>query len=474
MKRLRKVSILLLCAVLSCAMFACKEKTITAPRSSLPDYDAKKGELHLDIAGWCTPDRCVPKDLTNEEQLAESERQFALMRDAGLNVIHANYSGDGTLSVATGDVRESDAYFYNKLHEYGLGTYINLGRSPEALSAIGAFKEYPAVLGYQYDEPSTSGEIEAFAAQLETFNANANGKTLVINMQPPTGKFNEGMYSYEEQIDEIADMLTKNLGVGSERWISADHYVLNLKDGVYSLAPAYLGNVNYVAKYGTAYGFKKNYFMQTMPYSSGAHDRVPGYEEIRLQEYALLAFGMDGISQFCYQTPMVNPEFSETQVAMIDREGNPTPIYDAAKKANLELRDFEHVYLQFDWKGVFTCDKGKTESARSRTSYDCFSTIADRLSVEDVASVNSVSASEHTLFGYFGDRYGNDGFMVVNYNDPQNVKSSTVTVNFNAQYGYNKAIVYVGGKKTEKDIRYNKLNLELGAGEGVFVIPYTA
>ena len=63
--------------------------------------------------------------------------------------------------------------------------------------------------------------------------------------------------------------------------------------------------------------------------------------------------------------------------------------------------------------------------------------------------------------------------MVVNYNDPQNVKSNNVTMNFNAQYGYNKAIVYVGGEKTVKDISYNTLDLQLGAGEGVFVIPFT-
>ena len=460
-----------MCAVFACTMLACSAQSVSVPRTNLPDYDAKKGELHLDIAGWCTPEWCVPEDMNDAEQLAESERQFALIKDAGLNIVHANYSGDGTLSVAMGDVRAQDAYFYNKLHEYGLGTYINLARSPEALSNIGAFKDYPAVLGYQYDEPNTSAEIEAFAAQLEKFNKDAAGKTFVINMQPPTGKFNEYTYSYEEQIDEIAGMITENLGANSEKWISADHYVLQLKDGVYSLAPAYLGNVNYVAKYGEKYGFKKNYFIQTMPYSSGAHDRVPGYEEIRLQEYALLAFGMDSVSLFCYQTPMVNPEFSEEQVAMIDREGNPTAIYDAAKKANKELRGFEHVYLQFDWKGVFTYDKVKEDTGRA---YDCFATIADRLTPEDVASVESVSGTNNALFGYFGDEKGNDGFMVVNYNDPQNVKSNAVTMNFNSNYGYNKAIVYVGGEKTLKDIAYNSLTLELGAGEGVFVIPYTA
>ena len=471
MRKLSRIFVSLICVVFACVMFACSAGTVTVPRTNLPDYDAKKGEKHLEISGWCTPSLCVPTDLTDETQLAESERQFALIKDAGLNVIHPVGSGDCTFSAAMNAVRAQDAYFYNKLYEYGLGTYVNLGRSPEMLSKIGVFKEYPAVLGYQYDEPSITAEIRAFAAELEKFNEAAFGKTFVINMMPPQGTFNDGMYSYEEQIDEISEMIIQNLGANSERWISADHYVLQLKDGVHSLSPAYLGNVNYVARYGEKYGFKKNYFIQAMPYSSSVHDRVPGYEEVRLQEYALLAFGMDGISLFCYQTPGVSSEFSSEQLAMIDREGNPTPIYDAVKKANLELRAFEHVYFQFDWKGVFTYDKAKEDTGRP---YECFSSIVDNLSVEDVASIDSVRGTQNTLFGYFGDERGNDGFMVVNYNDPQNVKSNSVTMNFNAGFGYNKAIVYVEGEKTVREIAYNSLNLELGAGEGVFVIPYTA
>ena len=75
------------------------------------------------------------------------------------------------------------------------------------------------------------------------------------------------------------------------------------------------------------------------------------------------------------------------------------------------------------------------------------------------------------MFGYFNDVDGNDGIMVVNYNETSLNLTDEVTLNFDSSK-YNKAICYVGGKKTVVNLSSGKLNLELGVGEGVFVIPY--
>lgn len=454
MKKTSKLLSLTMGAVCMFSIAGCAQNN-SVP-SILPDYDQYEDELRIDIAGWCTP-------------ADYSDEQMQLAVDSGVNILHANSAGDLTYTLPYNAVREQDKEFLAQVEKFGLSVYVNLGRDPSALENIDLYAEYDCVRGFQYDEPSTSGEIDEMAKYIEVFNRECNGKTFMVNMMPPNT--NIAYDTYSDYVEDIAETITSNL-VSKEKWISADYYVLNLVDGEYSLAPAFLGNVEYVAKYGEQYGFKKNYFIQTMPYGGGSHDRVPTYEDIRLQEYALLAFGMDSISLFCYMTPNVNGEFSETQEAMIGRDGKPTPIYDAVKKANQEILSFDHVYLQFDWKGVFTCDAGKTETGKSRTRYNCFSTISDRLSVEDVNSVASVTCSQNTLFGYFGDENANDGFMVVNYNDPHNVKESQVTMEFEDRMGYNKAILYQGGEKTIVEIEKNKLNLDLGAGEGVFVIPY--
>ena len=97
---------------------------------------------------------------------------------------------------------------------------------------------------------------------------------------------------------------------------------------------------DYEGRFGKENGFKTNFFMQTMPYGSD-HNVTPSYNDIRMQLYTVMAFGYDGISEFCYQTPPIGKEFNEKQLAMIDRKGQPTPIYDAAKKANHEIKNFD-------------------------------------------------------------------------------------------------------------------------------------
>ena len=67
------------------------------------------------------------------------------------------------------------------------------------------------------------------------------------------------------------------------------------------------------------------------------------------------------------------------------------------------------------------------------------------------------------------DTVGNAGFMVVNYNDTTYNKTSVVKMTFD---NANKALVYVDGVKQVVNLANNVLTLNLGIGEGVFVIPY--
>ncbi len=94
------------------------------------------------------------------------------------------------------------------------------------------------------------------------------------------------------------------------------------------------------------------------------------------------------------------------------------------------------------------------------------------MSLAAIDSLAEVTTSADTLFGYFMDEEENVGFSVVNYNDSSAGLSDTVTLRFNPSYGFRNAICYVGGEKKTVSLNGNALELELGVGEGVFVIPY--
>ena len=64
---------------------------------------------------------------------------------------------------------------------------------------------------------------------------------------------------------------------------------------------------------------------------------------------------------------------------------------------------------------------------------------------------------------------GYQGFLATNFNDPLSGKEGDVTLTFKK---CNKAIVYVKGEPKTVDLKDGKLTERVGAGEGIFVVPY--
>ena len=429
---------------------------------ALPNYDEKKDELALSVAGWL-----IPSGLNAEN--------VALISEAGINVMHAASAGSTTMKFSTYD--ETEQANIKLLGDNGVKVYVNTcSKEATAIQKIGLFAADENVLGICYDEPNKE-QIDAIAEQIAYFNANANGKNLFVNLFPSIASTVSSDFggSYKNYIQYYYDTVLSKITSG-EKWLSADRYLLTYdSDGNKILDTGWLSDVQAIAEVAEANGLKRNFFIQTMPYGStgtaaGSRDRVPTYEDIRLQEYALMAFGYDSVSLFCYATPVAGGEFTEEQYAMIDRDGNPTAIYDAVKRANAEILAFDHVLLQFDWQGVFTCEAGQTVSGTASATNASFAKL-NRLDLSTISGLKSVNASADTLFGYFKDELGNDGYMVVNYNETSENLSDSVTMSFDAQ-AYTSAVCYVGGEKTIVGLNDGKLTLNLGAGEGVFVIPF--
>ena len=436
---------------------------------TLPNYDEYETEYETVISGWL-----IPSSL--------NETNVKWIKEAGVSALFACGAGDVVLSFPTYDQKAKAAL--DLLGSNGVKVYVNTGsRDGASYQKISSFKQNSAVLGMALDEPSKA-EITSMAQQVEWWNQNADGRNFYCNLYPSFAQVvqNEFNGDYASYLKYYCDNVLNNLTTG-EKWLSADRYPLTYdNDGNKCLDNAWLSDVQILANVAKQYkNVKTNFFIQTMPYGIkedgspngaiyGSRDRIPTYEDIRMQEYALAAFGYDGISLFCYATPLVGFEFAESQEAMISRSGEKTGIYESVKKANSEILAFDHVLQQFDWIGTFTNDAGQTNDDKPRTQNSSFR-LLNRISVKSVLSLNSVTTSRDTLFGYFNDVDGNDGIMVVNYNETSLNLTDEVTLNFDSSK-YNKAICYVGGKKQVVNLSSGKLNLELGVGEGVFVIPF--
>ena len=406
----------------------------------LPDYDLKKDDYELTISGWLIP-----------STLNESNVKW--INESGISTLFAIGAGDGVQSFHSYDEKAEKTL--TLLGNNGVKVYVNPGVSDgAAYRKISEFKQSDAVLGICVDEPNKS-QMTSMAAQVDWWNQNSDGRNFYSNLFPSFAQVVQKEFDgvYSDYLKFYCDNVLSKLTSG-EKWLSADRYPLTYNEnGEKCLDDNWLFDVQTLAKVAKQYeNIKTNFFIQTMPYGIdedgnasgaiyGSRDRVPTYEDVRMQEYALMAFGYDGISCFCYASPLVGFEFAASQEAMISRAGEKTDIYESVKKANGELLAFDHVLLQFD------------------------------LSLDSVPSLKEVTTSQDTLFGYFNDEDGNDGIMAVNYNETSLNLTDEIALTFDGSK-YNKAVCYIGGEKVIKTLNKGKLNLTLGVGEGVFIIPF--
>ena len=435
----------------------------------LPDYDLKKDEYKLTISGWL-----IPSTL--------NETNVKWINESGISTLFAIGAGDGVQSFYSYDEKAEKTL--TLLGNNGVKVYVNPGVSDgTAYRKMSEFKQSDAVLGICVDEPNKS-QMTSMAAQVDWWNQNSDGRNFYSNLFPSFAQVVQKEFDgvYSDYLKFYCDNVLSKLTSG-EKWLSADRYPLTYNEnGEKCLDDNWLFDVQTLKKVANSYeGLKTNFFIQTMPYGIdedgnasgaiyGSRDRVPSYEDIRMQEYALMAFGYDGISCFCYASPLIGFEFAASQEAMISRAGEKTNIYESVKKANGELLAFDHVLLQFDWIGTFTNDAGQTTTGKSRTSNTSFQMLT-RLSLDSVPSLKEVTTSQDTLFGYFNDEDGNDGIMAVNYNETSLNLTDEIALTFDGSK-YNKAVCYIGGEKVVKTLDKGKLDLTLGVGEGIFVIPY--
>lgn len=463
-----------LCLILSCLtlLFAsCGGNEEGAVSKGLPDYDAVQAE-QLIINSWFAPE--------------VSRESFQDYKDCGFNYIFL--MGQNVGSVGGNVMFEA----LDLCEELGLKAIIDVTRNDSAiLSMTEQFVKYDCFVGYNYDEPviytntinSATGIVE-LAPIIQKLHDDYPNVEFLVNLNPSSNTnlpWGTPSFTYDEYLDAqqqyINSIYADNSAVNN--WLSCDDYPLCRDDSSkteYYMKGTWLQNLEYLseAKRVSEIKLTTNFFIQSMPIggTTNGKDRVPSYNDLRLQLYTLMAYGYDSVSFFCYATPPVNFEFYEHQYGLVDRNGNKTQIYTDTKKVLSEIALFSNTYMQFNdnWIGTYPV-LGSNNTANDEMYYNLsFDSLTHAItSVKGLKGVKEVTATEDSIVGYMQDSEGNPGYMVVNYNDTTYGKTSEVKMTFAR---YNKAYVYIDGVKQDVSLKDCTLTLSLDIGEGVFVIPY--
>ena len=326
---------------------------------------------------------------------------------------------------------------------------------------------------YASDEPSAVA-FPGLKAAGEYFKSLAPGKEWWINVHPNSATSAVlGMESYVAYLNEYA----QNTSIDR---MSFDSYPLmteGLKEG-------HLANLGQVAAVATAYGYDYDSFILTMGHHSY---RTPdNYDDLAWQIYAAMAFGTKGIETFTYWTTQTTGE--NVTHGLVNYYGEREQSWYSMQEVISEVRSFEKMFMNAEWKGVLTYEADPDYPNFSLRSIPRTVEVGDkgeipvRLDPETDPDTGKIvgewsdaheriadmDATNDFLMGVFEDKDARDAFLLVNISDPADDVTNEVTIRFN---DCSRVVLYKKGRKLIVDLNDGVFKTTIGSGEGYYIIP---
>ena len=197
--------------------------------------------------------------------------------------------------------------------------------------------------------------------------------------------------------------------------------------------------------------------------------------EISMQVYTALAYGFTNLDYFVYWDTMnramqeangnTGEVFQQTPIMWNDTsdwsKGHyQTDYYAWIKNTNTEAKSVFEVLSKFTSTGVQLVEG----------SLACANTFGNASTTNTTNAIVASAAYDMVIGGFTADGY--NGYLAVNVDFPDTDGTRTNAVTFTPGTQYSKAIVYVDGVATVVRVaKDGTLNLNIGCGEGVFIVP---
>lgn len=348
-----------------------------------------------------------------------------------------------------------------KLYEQvGLNVIIqtsNAFKTEATLNDNTDYSQFPAVDFINYwDEPywsSMERVAELYAEHIAKYGA--DGIAPFGNLFPNSATSTFEGHSYKEYVERWAELVLSQVPE-ENRWLSIDLYPLEERNGMPVMRSNWLGCIETAALQAKKSNAKVHFFLQATEHYNY---RAVEEEDIRFQFYVNMAFGVQGFSYFTYADSVLD-DFEHSCVSRLEI-GKIHDTYYMAQQVNSEIKNFDHVYLNYEWQGTLPI-LGKNNEDGYNLNFDGLTS-----SLETLDLCNRWDATEDALIGVFKDENGNDALIVTNFTDPALLIDNLVRFDFK---DVSKVRIYRNGVAADYEVKNNRLDVELAPGEGVFII----
>lgn len=378
---------------------------------------------------------------------------------AGLDVYIRNQYNDPDYFVNDDDTTKRSKY--NAGEE--IGNYYTIPKR----NITTEFNDFSEVKGfYMADEP-VYDNIKDYSKLIEWYNTYYSKNSYFhMNLLPSYASQKMLSYhNYSEYVEEYIDKIIKQ--VKGKKSVCLDNYPFT-ETQPNEIRHSYLSDLLLVANANKLYnesaatGDEGVYGICVQTFSNPSQTDITSKEMVSFQLVTGMAMGAKLFEYFAYNTA------SSVGIYGIVNNGEKR-IYDYVKAANDAYLGFYEVLNSFKWQGITTLSAADESNIENK---EAFETVSDILIKDTGVFAKGDSSSRlDAIVGCF-KKGEQDGYMVVNYSVPMKERGNTVNLCFK---GCTEALVYTGsenGMKVEKvKLAGDTLRLNLGAGEGAFVIP---
>lgn len=319
------------------------------------------------------------------------------------------------------------------------------------------FTKHPKIWSvHPWDEPPYQ-KFDELKEVFEFIEANIPEKVFVASCLFPVYANKEQVGAeYEEYVDKYFRYVLQNMKHGKAA--SCDYYPFFHDEHNRSVMfDTWVYNHMLFAKMGKKYNAEIHWCIQTSNY---VQHRIVDAQDVKMQLYMCMAFGVVSVCFFTYATPLLHADFSNGGGGMIGPNYKPTLMYHAGKDAIAEIRKVEKFYMGFKWQGTKTF-VGKNNVFGKRKDFEYLTE-----EMEKFTRIDNVSCSEDTviseLYDAENDRYG---YVIVNYNDPIQGKTDDIKFTIKDQ---NNCVAFIKGEPVEFSSNA-EFTLERGGGALIII-----
>lgn len=229
-------------------------------------------------------------------------------------------------------------------HKYGLKVYVHdnriRGNEAEIEALVSRYKNHPANSGYIICDEPDSARLDWAIQTYRKINALDPDKTPYVNLLPD--------YAVPNYEKGYVERWIEGAGPDKLKYLSFDTYPFKV-NGRYM--KSYYNNLDIIRRAGLKYGVSTSCYLQVFGMDNVW--RIPNLNEMRLNTFSILAYGIKNPVWFPYWTPPRSKNEPFTGSSVIDINGKKSERFEYVKQLNTEMKQLGKTLIRLDAREVY-------------------------------------------------------------------------------------------------------------------------